>query len=167
MAEYSDDESSGDGDERYSYNSFRDPGKSHRAAGDDSEDDDMYSYSNAVSTALKAPTTSGRNGATSHDFHHSEKYSESPFRRGRDDDDDDDDDDAEEMIEFDHRPPHERSGTPRANQEYYDVLEMASNRLRQESGFVVGGHDSSGDEGEFDPKEEKVIIINVHLSSLH
>lgn len=52
--------------------------------------------------------------------------------------------DMEETITFDHRSS-ENSGRQRSNQEYYNILEMASNRLR-EDGSVHD--DSSGDEGE-------------------
>jgi hypothetical protein len=143
MSDYSDDKSaSGGGGKRYSY-SFRSPGKSQYAAESDAEDDVNYSSSNAVSAALKSPTNGS--SATSDDSH-SEKY-----RGARSDHELDD---VEETIEFD-RPSHERSGTQRANQEYYDVLEMASNRLRQDS-FVIGGDESSGDEGEFDSSESLI-----------
>ena len=138
MVDYSDDESaSGGGGNRYSY-SFS-PGKSH-AAGSDAEDDVILSYSNAVSSPMKTSTSGS--SATS-DESRLEEYSRAPFRREHDD--------AEETIEFD-RPSYERSGTQRANQEYYDVLEIASNRLRQDESFVIGD-DSSGDEGEFDPEK--------------
>ena len=138
MADYSDDESaSSGGGNRYSY-SFS-PGKPH-AAGSDAEDDVMVSYSNAVSSPMKTSTSGS--SATS-DESRLEEYSRAPFRREHDD--------AEETIEFD-RPSYERSGTQRANQEYYDVLEIASNRLRQDESFVIGD-DSSGDEGEFDPEK--------------
>ena len=57
-------------------------------------------------------------------------------------------DNKEETIVFDDRPSPRREGSHhRANQEYYDVLEMASNRLRQDSSVV--NYDSSGDEGRF------------------
>ncbi|KAL3800602.1 hypothetical protein ACHAW5_001070 [Stephanodiscus triporus] len=140
MVDYSDDDSaSGGGGKRYSY-SFS-PGKSHHDAESDAEDDVNYSYSNAVSAALKSPTNGS--SATSDDSH-SEKYRGARF--------DHELDDVEETIEFD-RPSHERSGTQRANQEYYDVLEMASNRLRQDN-FVIGGDESSGDEA-VRPKKKK------------
>jgi hypothetical protein len=136
MVDYSDDESaSGGGGKRYSY-SFS-PGKSH-AAGSDAEDDVILSYSNAVSASFRTPTSGS--SATSDDSR-LEEYRGAPFSGERDD--------AEETIDFD-RPSRERSGAQRANQEYYDVLEMASNRLRQDESFVIGD-DSSGDEGEFDP----------------
>jgi hypothetical protein len=87
-------------------------------------------------------TSTSGSSATS-DESRLEEYSRAPFRREHDD--------AEETIEFD-RPSYERSGTQRANQEYYDVLEMASNRLRQDESFAIGD-DSSGDEGEFYPEK--------------
>jgi hypothetical protein len=87
-------------------------------------------------------TSTSGSSATS-DESRLEEYSRAPFCREHDD--------AEETIEFD-RPSYERSGTQRANQEYYDVLEIASNRLRQDESFVIGD-DSSGDEGEFDPEK--------------
>lgn len=52
--------------------------------------------------------------------------------------------DIEETITFDHRSS-ENSVWQRDNQEYYNILEMATNRLR-EDGSVHD--DSSGDEGE-------------------
>ena len=140
MVDSDDESASGGGGNRYSY-SFS-PGKSH-AAGSDAEDDVILSYSNAVSASFKTPTSGS---SFTSDDSRLEQYRGTPFRREYND--------AEETIEFD-RPSYERSGTQRANQEYYDVLEMASNRLRQDESFAIED-DSSGDEGEFDPE----IIIN-------
>ncbi|KAL3811569.1 hypothetical protein ACHAXA_006854 [Cyclostephanos tholiformis] len=149
MVDYSDDESASGGLDRLgSSHSFRSPVKSHRAARNDGDYDVIYSYSNAVSAALKTPTASGGSSAASNDIHHpGRKRDSSPRRRVLDDD-------VEDTIEFDHSPSYERYGASRSNQEYYDVLEMASNRLRRDCSFVIGGDDSSGDEA-VRPKKNK------------
>ena len=118
------DDDTPSGDSQYSY-SLSSPVESH-TVDSDADDNVVESYFKAESATMK---TSATGNSTTSDYSHPSRSRGALVGYERDDPD--------ETIVVD-RPP-------RANQEYYDVLEMASSRLRQDN-IEIGRDDSSGDE---------------------
>mmetsp|Transcript_6756 Transcript_6756/g.15393 ORF Transcript_6756/g.15393 Transcript_6756/m.15393 type:complete len:198 (+) Transcript_6756:93-686(+) len=155
MSKDSDDAAIG-GDKRYSFSSSS---KSNFVDSDSEGEGNPFSYFDAAAAALKSPS---RDSFISDDDARPTRKHDlldvpvegtrvlATFGRDRDD--------VEETIVFDPPSPNKRAGSHRANQEYYDVLEMASNRLRQDSSSVLENDMeivSSGDEAVRKKKKKK------------
>ncbi len=105
------------------------PGESHYA-----DIDDLGSYSDTAPSAIKHTSTdrSSSNDLAKRQDLPAQFQHDCPGMEG--------------TITFDYRSSERADDRQGANQEYYNVLAMASNRLREDESM----HDeSSGDEGEF------------------
>ena len=126
---------------------FSSPGNSYYA---DIDVDDLGSYSDTAPSAIRHTSTD-----TSSRYDRA-KRQDLPSHLQRDCPDD-----TEETITFDYRSSERQADRYRANQEYYNILAMASNRIREEDS---AHDDSSGDEGKF--CSEGTRILHGFLCSL-
>ena len=110
---------------------YRSPGNSQYA-----DIEDLGSYSDTAPAAIKHTSTDSSSSEDGN-LTHSREREPTHFQHGYPD--------LEETITFDNRSS-ERAGSHGANHEYYNILEMASNRLDKDGSVH---DDSSGDEGEF------------------